>query len=128
MELEMLLHEIYWIAGLFEGEACFDIQRNKERTTVNKQARIRLKMTDADVVAKAMDIIGLGTITWSSGPGRKNDYCLTIKGKNALSVMKELEPYMGTRRMLKIREIIDEFTVTFSANELELLAELESAE
>ena len=122
--------ELWWIAGLFEGEACFDVQRNvgkNRKNRVDKRARIRLKMTDSDVVARAHNIIGFGSITSSSAPGRKTDFSLTIVGKDALYLMRELEPLMGGRRTIRIRDVLDEIAVKHIDDQIGVPLELRRA-
>lgn len=116
----MLFHELHWIAGLLEGEGCFDIQKSRLKTKTYKSARVRLNMTDADVVSKAMDIIGTGTISVGYPKGNKPVYCLCITGNQAVYLMNTIEPLMGSRRMLKIRDIFDELRASKIDDQIEV--------
>jgi hypothetical protein len=88
-----------WLAGLLDGEGCFDAPRNNPR--------IRVKMSDLDVVLRAADLMTAKTymeIPWQS------DYkpCMVaqITGDRAVAVMRAVLPYLGSRRSGKVTELI----------------------
>lgn len=88
-----------WLAGLIDGEGCFDAPRGNPR--------IRIKMSDLDVVLRAADL--MGAKTYMETP-RFEDYkpCMVaqITGDRAAAVMRALLPYLGSRRSGKATEII----------------------
>ena len=92
--------DIAWVAGILEGEGCFDYNRSP------KYPRIRLEMTDEDVVRRVSDVIG-GRIT---EPKRRNDwaqsYLLTLNGAEAHRAMTAVLPWMGQRRKEKIERLL----------------------
>jgi len=45
--------EIAWLAGVLEGEACFDLNRGDPR-----YPRMRIEMTDRDVLVRIKQILG----------------------------------------------------------------------
>ena len=95
--------DIMWLAGLLEGEGCFD-------QTNTKVPRVRLRMTDADVVDRMAMIIGAHITRVKTVPprglGKLESYSLEIGGISAIELMKQLLPQMGGRRSNKIREIL----------------------
>jgi hypothetical protein len=98
-------NEIYWIAGLLEGEGCFHAQRQFRSYNV----LIQLAMTDEDVIERAAKILG-----WKQRkPCRprahqhKTVYSVGICGARALGWMQTVYPLMGKRRQAKIRKILD---------------------
>lgn len=88
-----------WLAGLIDGEGCLDSPRGN--------ARLRIKMTDLDVVLRAASIMGASTY---GEPGFKAGYkpCLVaqLTGERAVEVMLAVLPWMGARRSAKITEIV----------------------
>lgn len=90
-----------WLAGLLEGEGCFDIN-------VNGDPRIRLEMTDKDVVERAHGIMGgRGMVrTIRRVPPHNDTYQCTVSGKQARLVLSKIMPLMGRRRTRKIEYIL----------------------
>lgn len=97
----MTPHDEGWVAGLLEGEACFDFNR------APKYPRIRVEMTDKDVIYRLQMLVG-GRV---SLPGRrsnvwKQSYLLTINGQAAVDLMRWVKPMMGERRQEKIESLL----------------------
>lgn len=98
---EIKQKDIYWIAGLLEGEGCFD--------GLNQTSpRVRLSMTDLDVMIKAAEILGAYNITKNTRitPIGRTVYYLSLHGRNALEWMRRIYPLMGKRRKNKIDECL----------------------
>lgn len=98
----LTIGEIYWVAGVLEGEGCFTLRDGRPY--------IYCGMTDRDVVEKLKDTLGLGRV---SGPfirtiiQHKPISVWTLsKQKEAAGLMMTLYPLMGKRRQQKIREIL----------------------
>lgn len=95
--------DIMWLAGLLEGEGCFD-------ETSTKTPRVRLCMTDPDVVDRASVIIGTHVANVRTMQARTerhlSKYSLDINGIPALELMERLLLQMGGRRSTKIRELL----------------------
>lgn len=104
----MLGSELYWLAGLLEGEGCFSIQKYPNRAPL---ARIRLAMTDFDVVLRAGRLIGGKQRTpaeWQKkGTTYKTIYNWSVTGREAVRLMRILLPLMGSRRADRITEILN---------------------
>lgn len=102
--------DLYWLAGLLEGEGCFSVQHyphNPKSLPV-----IVLRMTDWDVVVKAGEMLGgnqkLPTTTKRAQNHHKDIYTWRVAGKRAVEVMRWLLPLMGIRRAARIREVLAE--------------------
>ena len=91
-----------WLAGLFDGEACFDAP--------NGNPRIRLKMSDLDVVLRAAGLMEARThreTVWSTAMHpRKPLLVAQITGDRAVHIMREVLPWLGSRRSARVTEII----------------------
>lgn len=94
--------ELYWLAGLLEGEGCFAIRGTGHNPV------IQLIMTDLDVVIRAAKIMGSHKVikTKQDSRGGKSLYRTVVYGSVAISLMKKLLPLMGERRSIKINECI----------------------
>lgn len=97
---EILSHEdLIWLAGLIEGEGCLDLHRGK-------YPRIRVGMTDRDVVGRVASLLGTSIRMTLSTSGHRATFHAEISGRRAASIMRELLPYMGARRSAKIGHIL----------------------
>jgi len=104
------LNEIYWVAGLVEGEGCFgrmksgrDYKGKKYFTTY-----IQVKMTDKDVIEKLAKLWKRSVMI-----GDKKDYSyykqgwkVRVQGPTAIGWMMTLYSIMGKRRQEKIKELL----------------------
>jgi hypothetical protein len=86
-----------WLAGLLDGEGCFDDPRSN--------ARVRIKMSDLDVVLRAANLMGARTHP-EIIPGRKPLLVAQITGQPAINVLYAVLPYLGARRTARATEII----------------------
>ena len=96
-----LTPDCHWLAGLLEGEGCFDC--------ANKVTpRIRLTMTDLDIVIRAASLMGAHNVVEASRQTTKNKrvYVLTLHSLLSIEWMLRLYPLMGIRRQKKIEECI----------------------
>ncbi len=96
---EPKLLDVYWMAGLLEGEGCFD---GMNQTT----PRLRITMTDLDVMIKAGKILGAYNITMTTRSVNKNKpaYYIGLHGLMAIEWMKRIYPLMGNRRKEQIKK------------------------
>ncbi len=91
--------DLDWLAGIFEGEACFAFQA--------KTPKLMIATVDLDVIER------IRILTKSPNPFNisktvtgKNFYRITICGTLAISWMMTLYPLLSIRRKTKIREVI----------------------
>lgn len=88
-----------WLAGLLDGEGCFDAPRNNPR--------IRVKMSDLDVILRAADLMGATTHREAARqPHHKPCMVAQITGDRAVAVMRAVLPHLGARRSQKATDII----------------------
>lgn len=100
-------NDLYWLAGMFEGEGTFGISQPRNHNK-NRSARLAIGGTDRDVMEKVASLIG-GNVRTSPDPrpNRKTMYNIEIYGVKAEKWMKTLLPLMGERRSARIQEILD---------------------
>jgi hypothetical protein len=98
--MEMVsIKNLYWLAGLMEGEGHFGRQPN--------QIVITLAMTDRDVVMRAAGMFAIGHCKERKLPSGKIAYIWHVTNQtHAAGLMMTLLPLMGARRASKIRECL----------------------
>lgn len=107
--------DVIWLAGLLEGEGCFNLREERN------QPRVSIEMTDEDIIKR---VAKLWTSNVSVRPGRckacgradcqmtgtvgihKTSYQTTIYGDRARNMMRLVYAFMGNRRSAKIAEIL----------------------
>lgn len=91
--------DLVWLAGLLEGEGTFDAHRGR-------YPRIRVGMTDRDVVSRAASLMG-ATVRLSLRQAPASPvWHAELSGARAEAIMAEVLPYMGTRRSQRIAETL----------------------
>lgn len=92
-------NDVIWLAGLLEGEGTFDSHRGK-------YPRIRLAMTDRDIVGRAASLMD-STIRLSlhQAPA-KPTWHTELSGEKAAAIMRLILPHMGARRSGKIAQVL----------------------
>jgi hypothetical protein len=101
--------DIYWLAGLLEGEGCFQCQMRgiKRRRSL---PTIIIAMSDRDVIERVRMLTAApGRICLQANPGRKQLFRLTIAGRKAVGLMMTIYCLMGERRKSRIREVIQDW-------------------
>jgi hypothetical protein len=91
--------DLIWLAGLLEGEGTFDSHRGK-------YPRVRLAMTDRDVVGRAASLMDTGIRLSLHRAPNQPTWHAEISGARAAEIMTALLPYMGNRRSGKIASIL----------------------
>lgn len=89
--------EAAWLAGLIDGEGCLDSPRGNPR--------VRIKMSDFDIVLRAADLMRAKTHT-EIVSGRKPLLIAQVTGDAALAVLHAVLPYLGARRTVKATSLI----------------------
>lgn len=91
--------DLLWLAGLLEGEGTFDAHRGR-------YPRIRLAMTDRDVVGRAASLMATRVrLSLHPAPAQPT-WHTEVSGGRAAEIMRELLPFMGSRRSGKIAECL----------------------
>lgn len=86
-----------WLAGLIDGEGCLDAPRGNPR--------IRIKMSDWDVVLRAANLMHATTHT-EIVANRKPLLIAQVTGERAVAALNAVLPYLGARRTTKATSII----------------------
>jgi hypothetical protein len=88
-----------WLAGLLDGEGCFDAPRNNPR--------IRVKMSDHDIILRAAELMDAPVYTEAARmPHHKPCMVTQVHGDKAVAIMRAVLPHLGARRTAKATEII----------------------
>jgi hypothetical protein len=91
--------DLLWLSGLLEGEGTFDAHRGR-------YPRIRLGMTDRDVVGRAASLMDATVRVALHPKPAKPSFHTEISGERAAAIMREILPHMGARRSSKIAEAL----------------------
>jgi hypothetical protein len=103
--MKILLLDIAWLAGILEGEGCFQMRRSGGYLG---SVCIALQMTDLDTVQKAAALFG-SKVYGPHGPygvSTQATYQTFCFGSTAASWMMTLYSFMGYRRKAKIKELL----------------------
>lgn len=100
--------DIYWLAGLLEGEGCFyrQFHTNPAKGTHYYRFCIGLDMTDMDIMERVAKLWGRNISTYVNKKGCKLMFRTSLSGDVAISWMFMLYPLMGIRRKAKIKELV----------------------
>jgi hypothetical protein len=91
--------DVIWLAGLLEGEGTFDMHRGK-------YPRVRVGMTDRDVVGRAATLMGCRVTVRLHGAPAQATWHAEVSGPKAVAVMEAILPHMGARRSGVIATIL----------------------
>jgi hypothetical protein len=91
--------DVLWLAGLLEGEGCFDLHRAR-------YPRVRLGMTDRDVVGRAATLFGSRVRLSLKAPPASATWHTEVSGARAEEIMEAVLPFMGARRSAKIATVL----------------------
>ncbi len=99
--------DLYWLAGLLEGEAYFGIRKNRVKGHLYFYPEMQLQMCDHDVVKRVAKLLRATIYCYNNPRPRCQKWFRTgVTNSRAAALMRALYPLMGTRRRAKIREII----------------------
>lgn len=93
--------DLYWLAGLLEGEGSF----MAGPPSSPNQPRVAVQMTDRDVIARVANLFGVVYFQArqdSRNPAWKVYFGVCLKGRPAVDLMTLLRPLMGGRRQCQI--------------------------
>ena len=95
---------VYWIVGLFEGEGCMIIRRKEGRG-----ARLKLCMTDLDIINRFHQAVGCGTVRPHKTKANRKDAWIWQASAEAdvRRLLNEWLPYLGVRRAHKALDVFD---------------------
>ena len=98
--LIMRAKDIYWLAGILEGEGCFNLARNS--------IQVRCGMTDKDTIEK-ISLLLQSKIYTGHTPAGKPYYSVQIGGVQAYQIMCTIYSLMSIRRKTKILSIVTDW-------------------
>lgn len=91
--------DLMWLVGILEGEGSFDCHRGK-------YPRVRLGMTDRDVVGRAATLMGSRVRLSLHAAPVQATWHTEISGERAADIMRALLPHMGARRSARIATVL----------------------
>lgn len=91
--------DLIWLAGLLEGEGTFDLHKGR-------YPRIRLGMTDRDVVGRAATLLGARVRLSLHAAPKSATWHTEISGARAAEIMAQILPHMGARRSARIATVL----------------------
>ncbi len=93
-----------WAAGLFEGEGCITVQRQRGR---KNHPRLQLNMTDEDTVRRFHRVVGSGAVRFKPATDdvRKDQWAWVSACLGARTIMEWMYPMLGDRRRARWREV-----------------------
>ena len=103
MNSGIAIKEVYWLAGILDGEACFRIAGQG-----NGSPTIAVTMTDEDTIIKIAKLFKRPHSNFNSpsNRGNKHLYYTGIHGDPAIEWMFTLYSLMSHRRKAQIRDVI----------------------
>lgn len=106
MKMNITSEEIAWVAGILEGEGCFDYQQSNPE---KRWPQVRVEMTDKDIILRVQEITG-GNVRFVKRykPHHQDTWLLHIRtAKLVQPLLESIYPFMGQRRQSKIKAMID---------------------
>lgn len=101
-----MVKNIAWLAGLLEGDGCFQIKNGKARLP-----RITVAMLDKDIVEEVAIFLKSTITEYPTPKGDKIMYKTTMSKRSVLEpLLLQLYPYLGKRRQEQVREMIAHYT------------------
>ena len=102
--------DIAWLAGILEGEACFDFYQYKSSKKTTKYPRIRVEMRDRDIIERVKKIMGGGSVCIIKGKQENHSTTYIVRlcdRKKLKPVLEAILPFMSERRSTRILEMIE---------------------
>jgi hypothetical protein len=100
----MTSEDIYWVAGILEGEGCFSFDNKYGR-------KVTVNMTDEDIILRLQAATGLGRVYGPynhSNGAHKVYYRWVVADRPSLArLLLAVYPLMGTRRQAKIATLVE---------------------
>lgn len=107
--METLTKDIYWLAGLLEGEASFYTYTKYNQKTVTSYPELTFQSTDFDIAYRVSKIVNSNISNVKPyGSSKQNSFKVRACSNKAIQWMITLYSLMGERRQEKIREVINE--------------------
>lgn len=96
--------DIAWLAGIVEGEGCFNGPENSSGSF-----KLRVQMSDKDIIDRLQQITGVGTIKpKKSKEGLRQNWTWGVyTTADTVRLACAMAPLLGERRRAKIMELIE---------------------
>lgn len=99
----MIDTEIAWLAGIFDGEGCITISRQKPGKDGRKNwsYRLYLKVTMGHelTINRIFALTGIGTVTIQKSKHHNQAWTWWAASREALNVLDQLRPYLVTKAL-----------------------------
>ena len=113
--------DLYWLAGLLEGEGTF----LAGPPSAPRSPAVQVAMVDRDVIERAGRLLVAAVcVLPSRREGWRTAYCVRVRGMRAVLWMQRLRPLMGTRRTQQI----DRAMASYAPDPRRLLSEQRAIE
>ena len=97
--------DLYWLAGIIEGEGCYTWLKRVYKP------QVMISMTDEDVVRRCAEIMGTSCVKTHPPSikkrGFKPQWHAKVTGQRAIYLMEVLYPIMGERRRARMDELYE---------------------
>lgn len=95
--------DLYWMAGLFEGEASFMKPGSRGGGKITSGPQFAINMVDEDVIARVAGLLGVSYgLRPPAQEGWQEQYYVRCAGRWVYDLMLLLRPLMGERRKAQI--------------------------
>src|ERR1035437_5370525 len=101
--------EIYWLAGILEGEGCFLLAESRANGRVYVHPRAELSMADKDVVQRVAVLMQTTVRAQKQKGHYKRMYKTPLYSLRAAALMERLLPIFGIRRRKQITKVLQEW-------------------
>jgi hypothetical protein len=106
------MKDLYWLAGLMEGEGSPTWAGGTKRESDGVRRRniaFSLNMVDEDVVARVARMFGVRYHKIKRKPPSQDEYQTRVVGRSAAQWLMTLYPLFHSRRKAKIRALLQEW-------------------
>jgi hypothetical protein len=95
-----------WVAGVIEGEGCFQICKRPARKS--QDAAVTVLMTDEDVIRRLQELSGVGRVTGPHIRGVNKPIWLwrVAKADEAIPLITAIRPWLLARRAARADEVV----------------------
>jgi len=98
------IEELAWAAGLFDGEGCITISRQRpgtgRRESLNYRLFLKVTMGHRPTIERLVAIFSVGSIhPWCDSSDREHNpaYSWWVASRQAVAVIEQLRPYLVTK-------------------------------
>jgi len=118
--MEIIAKDIYWLAGIIEGEGSFYTYTKKNLKRPLTYPELTVQTTDYDVAYRIYKIMRAGTISRvvPYNSSKLVSYKVRLCSTKAAEWMMILYSLMGKRRQAKIREVLDVWRISVDGRKL----------